>query len=138
MGNTQTLLWIQFDNSIQERDVFLGNTRRTVVNFMNEKMRLDALIHEIAKNIYDHAGGRGTLRIEKEANKFDFCIKDEGVEAFDREFCKNHSRLAGNGINFGIGLKLIEDLAMILHIDLVVNISSGFSYSGIYIQEKRS
>ena len=136
MDKPEAVLHITFDDTIDDRDNFLQSIRNPVMGFTKEKMRLDALIKEIAKNIYDHANGRGSLAIAKKANVFEFYIKDEGTESFDIESCKKDRQPTKNGINFGIGLGLIKDLAEALDIDLIVDTSKGFCYKGTYTSKK--
>lgn len=98
-----------------------------------EMMTLDALIHEIAKNIYDHAGGTGELTIEEiEPDVFSFSIRDCGTITYEFEKCIGRSTKAGNGVNCGVGLRIIRDHAAFLDIDLKIDTSKGFSYSGTY------
>lgn len=92
----------------------------------------NALIIEIAKNIFDHADATGSLLIERKGDSFEFLIKDGGKVSYNWDECVGHSRLAGNGVNFGAGLELILDMAETLKIDLHVDTTKGFSYSGVY------
>lgn len=121
-----------FDGAETDRRDFINKIRAQVTGFTKEQMKLDALIVEIGKNIFDHAGGLGLLTIEEKNGSFVFEIHDEGKQEYDFEFCWNNSRLAGNGINFGTGLRIIFSLAKTLAIDLNVDTRKGFSYSGIY------
>jgi anti-sigma regulatory factor (Ser/Thr protein kinase) len=127
------MLEMTFDGSDTDRQHFLHRIREAVMAYTGERMTLDALINEIAKNIFDHAEGRGYLRITKQGNDFHFLIKDEGTESFDFKTCSTQgSRLAGNGVNHGIGLDCITGIAEGLRIDLIIDTTKGFSYSGVY------
>lgn len=127
---------MQFCGREPERRTFLKQIRVAVMDLTGEIMTLDALIDEIAKNIFDHAGGLGSLVIEPKNGSFEFTIKDQGQKEYDFEFCSRGSRLAGNGVNYGAGLSIIKDLAQCLSIDLQIDTSKGFSYSGIYTPRK--
>jgi anti-sigma regulatory factor (Ser/Thr protein kinase) len=128
------MLEMTFDGSDADRQHFLDCIREAVMLYTGELMKLDALLNEIAKNIFDHAGGRGYLQIDSvEEDSFYFLIRDEGTESFDFETCSTQgSRLAGNGINYGTGLSCIKDIAEGLNIDLIIDTTKGFSYSGVY------
>jgi anti-sigma regulatory factor (Ser/Thr protein kinase) len=136
MSEKTTLLWMKFQGDMPERNEFLRWVRHAVMELTSEVMTLDALIQEIAKNIFDHAEGKGSLRIVLKDGSCEFEIKDEGQEAHDLRACMGHSRLAGNGINRGVGLEMIADMALAFGIDLRVDASKGFCYSGIYTLEK--
>lgn len=136
MSSQFKTLEMRFDGTTADRKKFLKRIRAAVMKLTGEIMTLDALINEIAKNIFDHAHGLGYLVIKRREGSFEFEIKDEGQEGHDFEHCSTHSRLAGNGVNFGIGLRTIRDLAQSLGIDLQINSSKGFSYSGVYIPRK--
>ena len=123
---------LEFNKVATKRSVFLKKIRTAVIRFTDEKMKLDALIHEIAKNIYDHAQGKGTLIITQKDGSFEFEIKDNGQESYNFDLCKNNSASAGNGINYGIGLNMILNLAAALKIELKIDTSKGFYYSGVY------
>lgn len=130
--NSQNQLKIEFTGCDCDRAVFLCNTRMAVMDFIGERMTLDAIIHEIVKNIYDHADGRGVLEIRREDDLFHFQVSDHGHSPHDFEVCFYNSRKAGNGVNHGIGLGVIMHLAHDLDMQLSVDTSRGFSYSGTY------
>ncbi len=132
MNNTSNTLEIRFDGAISDRQEFIKRIRCAVVPFTGESMSLDALLIEIAKNIFDHAHGLGSLVIVSKAGSFEFVIQDEGDAAFDYEHCSKNSTRAGNGVNYGIGLGIIKDIAETLGIELMIDTSKGFSYSGVY------
>ncbi|MFA6602035.1 MAG: ATP-binding protein [Candidatus Paceibacterota bacterium] len=135
MNNETKTLEMRFDGTVTDRREFLERIRASVTGLTGEIMTLDALINEIAKNIFDHAHGMGSLVIELKNGAFEFEIKDNGEETHDFESCSNHSRLAGNGVNFGTGLRIIRDLAQSLGVDLQIDTSKGFSYSGTYVPQ---
>jgi len=126
------VLRINFDGVIRDRGVFLSCIRSAVTKVTGERMTLDALINEIAKNIFDHAEGKGFLVISKEGDLFKFVIGDCGKKSYNFNKCINHSTLVGNGVNHGIGLGMIQDYAEDLGIKLDVDTSKGFCYSGFY------
>ena len=137
MSNIVNTLEMRFDGTTTDRKEFLRRIRTAVIELTGERMTLDALINEIAKNIFDHAHGLGSLIIKNQNGAFEFEIKDDGESAYDFETCSTCSRLVGNGVNFGIGLKTICELARDLDIDLCINTSKGFSYSGVYVPQSR-
>lgn len=130
MKRKRRTLELRFRGGIRDRQTFLLRIRDAVTKFTGEQLFLDALINEIAKNIFDHARGRGSLAIRARGDSFKFVIKDDGDGAHDFEHCLKHSALAGNGINYGKGLRAILDMAESLRIELRVETSKGFSYSG--------
>ncbi|MFA6158750.1 MAG: hypothetical protein WC763_03980 [Candidatus Paceibacterota bacterium] len=89
---------------------------------------------EMIKNIYDHADGKGRARFAKEATGIRFRIEDFGTGSHDFfALRRGGSSKAGNGINSGKGLGLIEDMATDLHIrEWNIDCSKGFAYSGLY------
>ncbi len=125
-------LEMRFDGTVTDRKEFLKQIRAAVTELTGERMTLDVLINEIVKNIFDHAHGLGHLVIRSKEGSFEFEIKDDGQGSHNYENCSVDFRLIDNGINFGIGLKTIRDLAQSLNIDLKIDTSKGFSYSGIY------
>ena len=132
MEQERRTLIMEFNGDERDRTAFLRAIRAQVTKFTTETMTLDALIHEIAKNIFDHAHGRGSLKIERVNGTFQFEIRDGGQESYDFETCATRSQLAGNGINFGVGLQMIRSIARDLSIDLKVDASRGFHYWGTY------
>jgi hypothetical protein len=89
-------LKMYFDGTMTDRREFLRLIREAVAEFTGERMTLDALIVEIAKNIFDHAHGLGSLVIKRKGDSFEFEIKDEGQENHDFEKCSTNSTLVGN------------------------------------------
>jgi len=136
MGDQLKTLEMRFDGTVTDRREFLKQIRSAVMGLTGEMMTLDALINEIAKNIFDHAHGLGSLVIKPVDGSFEFQIKDDGQKDHDFEHCSAHPRLAGSGVNFGVGLRTIRELAQSLGVDLQIDPSKGFSYSGIYIPRK--
>lgn len=136
MSGQPRILKMRFDGTVTDRREFLNRIREGVTRLTGEAMTLDALINEIAKNIFDHAHGMGSMVIEPENGMFRFEIKDDGEDGYDFEYCTTHSMLVGNGVNFGVGLRTIRDLARSLNIDLCIDSSRGFSYSGTYVPRR--
>jgi len=133
MDNSPDILVLKFCGDEQNRHKFLHSVRLPVMEFVSERMTLDALINEIVKSIYDHAHGIGELRLERKLDgSIEFMIKDSGYKTFEFEQCIGRSTLVGNGRNFGIGLAMIQSLARTLKIDLKIDTSQGFNYSGVY------
>ncbi len=90
---------------------------------------------EVVKNIYDHANGRGEMILLVEGHDLSFVVRDFGKKSFDLEKIKKRgSTKAGNGINFGFGVVGggINALAKGIGIDLKLDTSRGFRYSGEY------
>jgi len=119
------------------RNAFLDNFIAENVNFfgvdINHSFLL--LLVEIAKNIYDHANGKGELVFLMDGDEVDFVIRDYGTKKYWLFWVKLFgSTKSGNGINFGKGLSggMIERCAKDLGIDLKIDTTSGFCYSGKY------
>ena len=136
MNKMTSSLMMVFDGSVVDRTEFFAHIRNAVMEFTGECMSLDALVCEIAKNIFDHAHGLGSLAIEFRNDSFEFKISDNGKTSYDFDTCSIQSRLVGTGVNFGAGLRTICDLANDLDIELHIDTSKGFSYSGIYIPSR--
>ncbi len=136
MSTDEKSIAMEFCGIAVKRNIFLKETHIAISKLMGHEIMFIHLIHEIAKNIYDHAKGKGSLIITQKDNSFEFEIKDNGQESYDFNLCKNNSRLIGNEINFGIGLFLITEIAKSLKIDLKIDTSKGFRYSGIYTPKK--
>lgn len=118
-----------------KRQAALTRVRDDVFKFTGRRMALDALCAEILKNIIDHANGRGSLVIVFTNGAFEFTMRDESTESFNLETCRKGSRFAGdptNTTNHGAGLGIIDDIAATYHIQLVIDTSRGFCYSGVY------
>jgi len=114
---------------IEEVIRFLGPTSSFVDNgFL-------MFLLEIVRNIYDHADGLGYLFLRQDGGDVFFEVKDSGTECFDlSEVKKRGSTKYGNGTNFGMGLcgGMIEDVAETLGINLTIDTSRGFRYTGNY------
>lgn len=132
---TPQVLEMTFYGTPKSRILFLRRIRDRVTKLTGEVMTLDALIIEVAKNIFDHARGCGALRIQAHGTSFVFEIHDNGTEAYDFEFCRANPSDLQNDINCGIGLGMILDLAQSLSIDLKIDTSKGFAYSGTYTKK---
>ncbi len=126
-------LRIIFAGNHVPRRVFISIIRNEVAELIGQTMRLDMLLIEIAKNIFDHANGKGILMLRKQPDgTFAFEIRDHGTESYDFNLCRARPARHANGLNYGLGLGLITDLADSLGIKLSVDTSAGFAYSGIY------
>jgi anti-sigma regulatory factor (Ser/Thr protein kinase) len=108
------------------------DVRKKVMDSTGEQMTLDLLIHEMVKNIYDHADGKGGLRIFQENGAYQFEVWDAGQEAHVFAERQEKSTKSGNGVNYGAGLSIIIDGARALNIQLTIQTEKGFSYSGVY------
>lgn len=136
--NEPRVLNLEFNGEEKDRAGFLWQIREKVIELTGETMTLDALINEMAKNIFDHVEGKGFIVIVSKGNSFKFVVKDYGRNSYNFEECLRTSKLAGNGVNHGHGLRIITDLAKDLDINLYVNTSGGFLYAGIYQKNKLS
>lgn len=132
MDDRVEVLNMRFDGSESNRAKFLKGIRTAVIELTKEVMTLDFILYEIAKNIFDHAGGVGSLIIWRTGHTLEFVIKDGGCSTYDFATCIGNSRLCGNGVNFGLGLSMIVDGAKGLGINLHIDTSNGFSYQGVY------
>ena len=93
------------------------------------------LLWEMIKNIYDHAEGRGEVIFSIQDNDIHFVVRDFGTASFDLEQIKKVSSTKfGNRMNYGLGISggLIEGYARGIDVDLKIDTSHGFCYSGIY------
>lgn len=135
MKKQEKTLHILFDGTVLDRDEFLQSSRVQVIDFIEEQMTLDALLNEIAKNIFDHAGGKGSIFIERTGSQYTFCIKDDGTEPVNLADCAKNWSSINPGTNFGIGLNLIKLFAEDLGIALKIDTSKGVSYSGTYTKK---
>ncbi len=134
---------IEFDGSIRNRNEFLDQITEPVDRITDGRIHANGMpmfFREIIKNIYDHTDGRGRVRLAKTDQGIDFKIEDYGNESHSMAELKSKpSSKAGNGINYGVGLELIEGMASSLEIiDFKIDCSKGFTYSGIYPYETRT
>ncbi len=133
-------LVIEFDGRIKDRCEFLGQITEPIDRLLRGRIHIHTMLmffREILKNVYDHADGMGRMTLEEDAHGIRFEILDFGTEAyqFDVLMAKPSSK-AGNGINYGVGLGLIEGMAASLKIiDFRLDCSRGFTYSGVYPYE---
>ncbi len=137
MDGHTNVLTMRFDGTMQDRQEFLKRIQRVVINLVGSVSALDILIKEIAKNIFDHAHGLGSLVIEILDDSYEFEIRDDGEKQYDFEYCKKNSTAVGNGINCGFGLGVITTIPRDGEIDLRIDTSRGFRYSGTFTPIKR-
>jgi hypothetical protein len=128
---------ITLDGRIKDRHRFLDQITEPIDALVHGRIHANTMLmffREILKNIYDHAGGTGEMTLEETKRGIDFKIKDFGREAYQLDAHKTMpSSKAGNGVNFGVGLSLINGMAKDLKIiDFRVDCSRGFTYSGVY------
>ena len=132
---------IVFEGNDISREEFEGNFLNFFDDFLGsletnpQHIQFYTLLWEMIKNIYDHAEGKGKVILSMQNLQVDFLVKDFGTANFDLNKIKVHgSTKLGNGINSGLGLcmGLIEDSAKGIDIDLKINTSRGFCYTGIY------
>ena len=131
------ILQLEFPGTTVPRKEFLKAIRKELIETLTMRAQiLITLITEISKNIYDHAEGYGTLEIKEiELGVFSFDIQDKGNEAHDLGYCRNHSRLAGNGTNFNAGIRIIQDIAEMPNFEhFKTDTTKGFHYSGLFRQ----
>ncbi|MEI8339201.1 MAG: hypothetical protein WCF94_00880 [bacterium] len=135
---------LAFTGKEKSREAFRAGAYDPVIEFVGTSdTQLNGLImfvNEIVKNIWDHADGKGGLKmVELENGDISFEIWDDGQEAYDLKLIgKRRSRLVGNGINFGIGLEMIPDFAKCLSVsDFKMDASKGFRYSWVYKPTRR-
>jgi anti-sigma regulatory factor (Ser/Thr protein kinase) len=129
---------------MKDRQDFLIKFHLTMFDFLNplgERLHANSatmFFGEIVKNIHDHADGKGKAMFVMVASGVSFVIEDFGTNAYQFEVLKKGgSSKAGNRINFGMGLYLIEGMAKDLEIiDFKIDCSKGFKYSGIYPYDK--
>ena len=139
MGNERRLE-IEFTGNHIPRAKFLNGMQMRVIEFVGcRPMTFDAFLREIAKNIWDHADGKGYLKlVTSDENSFGFEIGDHGQSSYDFEYCKRNSRLAGtlgNTANYGIGLQgIIPIIARTVGIEWQVDTTRGFHYKGVYLK----
>lgn len=87
----------------------------------------------MVENISDHAGGIGSVMIKHTSNGFEFDIQDGGTESHDFDLLIGNSTKAGNGINFGNGLRFLMENAQLFGITLNVDTTRGFHYTGVIL-----
>jgi len=134
-------LLIEFEGCTKDRDEFLSQIHQPIDEFVTDGIHVNAMLmffREMVKNIYDHALGMGKMSLVREMSGIRFRIEDFGNKSYDFNILKvGRSSKAGNGINYGIGLGLIESMAESLQIvDFKIDCSKGFIYSGVYPYER--
>jgi len=135
MGNTFRIV---FEGNTIDRDTFLSDKfLYPLVAFLETNIHSTASRHfamfakEIVKNIYDHADGFGEATFEKKDDFLKFEIKDYGAKSYDLEALKTGGTTKDTKYNKGIGLKMmIPAMAESLGIDLKIDSSHGFTYTG--------
>jgi anti-sigma regulatory factor (Ser/Thr protein kinase) len=128
---------LTFDVHEMERDNFKSDITqilRALLVRINSANGLAMLMIEIIKNIYDHADGKGYIRLVRRENYLDFEIRDFSGKSYnlDKLSVAGASKKAGNGINFGVGLRMIPQMAEDLNIQLQITTCDGFQYKGTY------
>lgn len=131
------ILQLNFNGRSIPRDEFIRKMRLAVSQFVDEHPNnpLAMLVTEIAKNIYDHADGIGSLKLFwKRKGACQFEVSDHLATAFDFDQCMAHSVLAGtNDVNFGLGLGIIKTISSMQNFeDFTIDTSAGFKYQGTY------
>ena len=125
---------MDIDGNGKSRDKFLKEIRKALRSFLGyENRELIMVLSEMVKNIYDHTDEKkGALRIEKYPDLINFSLRDQGTEEFLWGDCIRKSTKAGNGINFGVGLRSIEDISCHIGLKLEIDTSKGFAYTGSF------
>jgi len=127
-----------------DRDGFLTECRQRLIGFLYSSIPdfqrnrpfshflFMVIFREILKNVYDHAGGYGLVRLVRRGNSIRFWVLDYSCRTYDfDEIMANGSSKFGNGINCGLGMETIIASARAMKINLTVNTASGFWYHGI-------
>ena len=124
-----------------DREKFVGEARIRIHEFFTAWGRSDAnglamWFAEMIENIFDHAGGSGTVMIKKlHADGFEFTVEDSGPGADDFNMLVGRTTKPDNGINFGAGLEAIEGATSALKITMTVETVGGFRYKGTIASE---
>jgi hypothetical protein len=129
-------LKVELSAKNKTREIFLREVKFAAIAFSGGLTIFAALLREIAKNIYDHAQGNGYLILNKTGNAVEFKIGNRGAPPTGHKWEVKKSSLAGNGVNFGVGINLIPQLAEALGIELKIDIPGGYVYSGTYLIKK--
>lgn len=123
--------WFRKNSSREEFLKHFKDRMYTLLDCYDAQFML--LVMEIAKNIYDHAGGEGYALFIKTEKNILFRMSDFGEGSYDLEsIASNSSSKAGNGINYGMGLLCIKNCAKAANIELCISTKKGFSYKGNY------
>jgi len=121
-------------NGGKSRKSFLKEVNQQLIDFVgSENKEFILMLAEIVKNIYDHNGGRGYVNLKKTINGGTrFKIGNVVGQKEAAVLSENHQE--GRPVNYGVGLSGvgIKAIAKILNIDLIIDISSGFVYEGMY------
>lgn len=96
--------------------------RRAEPQTLNHQ-QLMLMLLELAKNTFDHSTGVGVLDLQMPGpgQVFRACYRDGGA-AFDWQACSQpgYSAKAGNGVNFGLGLALLQQGSEAMGLNLVI------------------
>lgn len=96
---------LSFTGQTKPRDEFLSDFRKDVSSFLEredyEDKELHLFLKEIVKNVYDHNGGYGFVRLEKTSSHkvlIEFGNTSQLSNTSDKQA----------GVNFGVGLPAIQ------------------------------
>ena len=87
---------------------------------------------EAWKNIFDHAGNLGYIKIIWKENIFSFVMLDYGVKQLplSKLYISENSTKAGNDVNFGVGMKMIREMGNSMFDNFLTTATFGIKYSG--------
>ena len=120
--------------------VFLGYERghmqkKGTGGIKKEDLGFWYFVREIAKNMWDHADGKGSFHFIRDELDVRFWICDQGREGFSlATIKKGGSSKAGNGTNFGAGVigGMIDDWSREAGLSYTLNPERGFEYTGTF------
>ena len=118
----------------KSRSVFLREFKKQIIDFVGrENKEFILMLVEIVKNIYDHNGGWGYVKLEKAADGKIY-FKLGNVSGRKEAAVLPESHQENRPVNYGIGLSDvgIKKIAKVINIDLTIDIPSGFVYEGRY------
>lgn len=130
---------IQFLGNFDNREDFLDVVIDYLISRFHAKYYFSnifiRLIHEITKNIYDHALGKGRVTLKENARFVKFLVEDENTDKVYIKIIQKHGYSTGKpeNNNKGIGIMMIKDLAIQRHniFDFKRDTSKGgITYSG--------
>lgn len=136
--NDPTLTYIFDKREISDRTAFRREFLKAVIAKTGHLPGWNGfaqMLLEIAKNIFDHAGGDGICQITVVDTVVAFYIADFGKGSYDlKDVARKGSSKAGNGINYGVGICQggIREMARSLNIDLILRTDRGFRYAGVW------
>ncbi len=139
--NEETI--IEFAGRSMPRRQFLDQLTGPIDSLLQGRTHVNGALmffREIVKNVYDHADGKGRARFTRLPEGLAFRIEDFGTASYRLdELMAAPSSKAGNGINYGIGLRQIQEVAKDLKVvDFKVDCSKGFVYTGIFPFDARA